>query len=222
MSSGTATSRRGDATGRARVRCPGNHEYESGGAGYFDVLRRRRRAGRRRLLQLQPSARGASIALNSEISVRAGLGADGVAARRSSPARRLPVHRGVLASAALHLRPQRRQSGHARPLASLYDANVDLVINGHDHTYERFAPQDPDGRPDQQRGIRQFIIGTGGAHALSVSAACAPTAKCARRRGASTIFTLAERRLSVGVRARSRAAGSATPARLLSLTRAGT
>jgi hypothetical protein len=45
----------------------------------------------------------------------------------------------------------------------LYEANVDLIINGHDHSYERFGPQDPDGRPDQQRGMRQFIIGTGGA-----------------------------------------------------------
>ena len=44
----------------------------------------------------------------------------------------------------------------------LYDNNVDVVINGHDHLYERFAPQDPNGRPDAQRGIRQFIAGTGG------------------------------------------------------------
>jgi acid phosphatase type 7 len=45
----------------------------------------------------------------------------------------------------------------------LYEFNVDLVINGHDHTYERFAPQDPDGRFDPARGIREFIVGTGGA-----------------------------------------------------------
>ena len=44
----------------------------------------------------------------------------------------------------------------------LYDNNVDVVINGHDHLYERFAPQDPNGRPDTQRGIRQFTAGTGG------------------------------------------------------------
>jgi hypothetical protein len=45
----------------------------------------------------------------------------------------------------------------------LYDAGVDLVLNGHDHLYERFAPQDPDGRPDPARGMRQFTVGTGGA-----------------------------------------------------------
>jgi hypothetical protein len=45
----------------------------------------------------------------------------------------------------------------------LYDFNVDIVISAHDHLYERFAPQDPDGRPDAVRGIRQFTVGTGGA-----------------------------------------------------------
>jgi hypothetical protein len=46
---------------------------------------------------------------------------------------------------------------------ALYDAGADLVINGHDHDYERFAPQDPDGREDRARGIREFVVGTGGA-----------------------------------------------------------
>jgi hypothetical protein len=50
---------------------------------------------------------------------------------------------------------------------------VDLVINGHDHVYERFAPQDPDGRPDSQRGIREFIVGTGGANHTSILAPAA-------------------------------------------------
>jgi hypothetical protein len=45
----------------------------------------------------------------------------------------------------------------------LYDAGVDVVLNGHDHDYERFAPQDPAGRLDTARGIREFVSGTGGA-----------------------------------------------------------
>jgi len=45
----------------------------------------------------------------------------------------------------------------------LYAAGVDVVVNGHDHDYEWFEPQDPDGRADPSRGIRQFIVGTGGA-----------------------------------------------------------
>lgn len=45
----------------------------------------------------------------------------------------------------------------------LYANDVDVVVSGHDHLYERFAPQDPDGDLDTRRGIRQFTVGTGGA-----------------------------------------------------------
>ena len=45
----------------------------------------------------------------------------------------------------------------------LYAAGADVVINGHDHDYERFAPQDPSGARDPRRGIREFVVGTGGA-----------------------------------------------------------
>jgi 3',5'-cyclic AMP phosphodiesterase CpdA len=44
----------------------------------------------------------------------------------------------------------------------LYAAGADVIINGHVHAYERFAPLNPDGQPDPS-GIRQFIVGTGGA-----------------------------------------------------------
>ena len=44
----------------------------------------------------------------------------------------------------------------------LYASNVDLVLSGHDHDYERFAPLDGDGRVDEIRGIRSFVVGTGG------------------------------------------------------------
>jgi hypothetical protein len=46
---------------------------------------------------------------------------------------------------------------------ALYDAGVDVVLNGHQHNYERFAPQDPAGQADPHRGLRQFVVGTGGA-----------------------------------------------------------
>src|SRR5713226_4363264 len=45
---------------------------------------------------------------------------------------------------------------------ALYDANAEVVVNGHDHNYERFAQQDPEGRSDAARGIREFVVGTGG------------------------------------------------------------
>jgi len=45
---------------------------------------------------------------------------------------------------------------------ALYGAGADVVLNGHDHDYERFAPQDPEGRADAKRGIREFVVGSGG------------------------------------------------------------
>ncbi len=47
----------------------------------------------------------------------------------------------------------------------LHRAGAELVLSGHDHDYERFAPQDARGRPDRARGLRQFVVGTGGAYA---------------------------------------------------------
>ena len=44
----------------------------------------------------------------------------------------------------------------------LYDAGADVVLNGHDHLYARYAPMDPEGNADLRRGIREFIVGTGG------------------------------------------------------------
>ena len=50
-----------------------------------------------------------------------------------------------------------------RPIfETLYEYGVDLFLAGHEHHYERFAPQNPQGQLDLSRGIRQFIVGTGG------------------------------------------------------------
>jgi hypothetical protein len=44
----------------------------------------------------------------------------------------------------------------------LYAADADVVLNGHVHNYERFAPQTPSGVADPEQGIREFVVGTGG------------------------------------------------------------
>lgn len=44
----------------------------------------------------------------------------------------------------------------------LYTYHVDVVLSGHDHDYERFAPQDANGNLDTANGIREFVVGTGG------------------------------------------------------------
>jgi calcineurin-like phosphoesterase family protein len=62
---------------------------------------------------------------------------------------------GLFKSHALH--PQ------LRPLwEDLYAAHADLIFAGHEHSYERFAPQDPEGKADPKHGIREIVVGTGG------------------------------------------------------------
>jgi hypothetical protein len=51
---------------------------------------------------------------------------------------------------------------------ALYEAGAELVLNGHDHNYERFGLQDPDAVADPTAGIREFIVGTGGIGLRSV------------------------------------------------------
>jgi hypothetical protein len=53
----------------------------------------------------------------------------------------------------------------------LYSGGADVVLNGHDHLYERFAPQSPSGVPDPGRGIREFVVGTGGAEHYGIKTA---------------------------------------------------
>jgi hypothetical protein len=50
----------------------------------------------------------------------------------------------------------------------LYEHGVAALLSGHEHFYERFAPQDPNGRADP-KGIRQFVTGTGGAPLYKLS-----------------------------------------------------
>lgn len=45
---------------------------------------------------------------------------------------------------------------------ALYDNNAELVLTGHEHNYERFAPQTATGSPDAARGLVEFVVGTGG------------------------------------------------------------
>ena len=55
----------------------------------------------------------------------------------------------------------------------LYNNNVDVVLSGHDHIYERFAPQTADGVLDPVRGLREFIIGSGGSNHTSLGSIAA-------------------------------------------------
>jgi len=54
----------------------------------------------------------------------------------------------------------------------LYKAGTEMVLNGHYHYYERFAPMNSEGEPDNAMGIREFIVGTGGAHLETRGRSC--------------------------------------------------
>lgn len=149
---------------KSRTRpAPGNHEYETSGAAgfyqYFGAI-----AG--------PSGQGYYsydlgnwhiVALNSEVNMGAGsaqetwLRSDLAASKK--PCTLAYWHEPLFTSGANHA-PNRA----TRPLyQALYDANADIVVTGHNHQYERFAPQDPNGGADNGKGIVQFVAGTGGA-----------------------------------------------------------
>jgi hypothetical protein len=59
----------------------------------------------------------------------------------------------------------------------LYDAGADVVLNGHVHHYERFAPQTPGGQVDPAYGVREFIVGTGGKSLQADAPSELPTAE---------------------------------------------
>jgi len=59
---------------------------------------------------------------------------------------------------------------------ALYTAGVEMVLSGHEHIYERFAPQKADGTADPARGVRQFVVGTGG-HELNPLGAPLPNSE---------------------------------------------
>jgi hypothetical protein len=58
---------------------------------------------------------------------------------------------------------QHARHAELRPFwQALYAVHADLVLAGHEHSYERFTPQDPDGLADPEQGIREIVVGTGG------------------------------------------------------------
>jgi hypothetical protein len=147
---------------RARTRpVPGNHEYMSGAAAYYSYFGDKAGPGTQGYYSYSVGP-WRVIALNSEVPSGPGSpqGAwlAGELSANGSRCTAVYWHRPLFSSGRAGDNPDMRELWR-----TLYGHGVDVVINGHDHTYERFAPQDPDGRPDFQRGIRQFVVGTGGA-----------------------------------------------------------
>jgi hypothetical protein len=150
---------------------PGNHEYlTTGASGYFDyfngVGQSTGRAGERgKGYYSYDVGSWHLIALNSNCSPAGGCGVGSPQEKwlradlAASPAKCTVAywHHPVFSSGT------HGNTASVLPLfQALYDAGADLVLSGHDHDYERFAPQSPAGAVDTARGIRQFVVGTGG------------------------------------------------------------
>lgn len=154
---------------------PGNHEYRTpGAAGYFDYFNgvgvASGRAGVRGLGYYSLEVgEWHLVALNSNCDEIGGCYA-------GSPQERwlradLAARRAPCVLAYWH-HPRFSSGGHGddesvQPLwQALYDHGPAVVLNGHDHDYERFARLSPDGRLDDVRGLQQFVVGTGGKEQL--------------------------------------------------------
>jgi hypothetical protein len=148
---------------RSRTRpTPGNHDYETpGGAAYYDYFGSN--AGARGLGYYSYQAgRWLVVALNSEVPASEGSAQlvwlrQTLAAARSMPCVAAYWHAPLFSSGPNGENPSMRDVWRA-----LQEFNAEVVVNGHDHLYERFAPQTLDGIADAGRGIRQFVVGTGG------------------------------------------------------------
>ena len=148
----------------------GNHEYGTSGAGgYFDYFGTA--AGERgKGYYSYDIGAWHLIALNSNCARVGGCGTDSPQGQwlRAD----LAAHQNRCTLAYWH-HPRFSSGFHGnnsdvRPLwDALYAANADVVLAGHDHDYERFSPQRPDGTADSVRGLRQFVVGTGGSHLRS-------------------------------------------------------
>jgi calcineurin-like phosphoesterase family protein len=145
---------------------PGNHEFHSAGATYYfqyfgktagdpDKGYYSYDLGAWHILSLNSECEqigGCSPGSAEEKWLRADLAA------HHAPCTLAYFHKPLFSSGEAH-----GNDPQVKPLyQALYDAHADVILNGHDHDYERFAPQDPEGKADQARGIREFIVGTGG------------------------------------------------------------
>lgn len=152
---------------------PGNHEYGTpGAAGYFEYFGsaagepgrpwHSRRIGAWRIIGLDSNLEGAA----AQAQVR-WLEQELTASREKC----------VLA---FYHHPRHSSGHHGDQLRvealwqTLARHGTTLVLAGHDHHYERFAPRDGSGAPNP-RGIRSFIVGTGGARLYDIAPPVAPS-----------------------------------------------
>jgi alkaline phosphatase len=152
----------------ARTRpTPGNHDYNTPGAkGYFDYFRWRAGPDRRGFYALKVGD-WRIYALDSEACERE-VGCGPGSPQYTWLKRKLAQHEARCSMAVFHT-PLFSSGLHGNeprvlPLVRLlYRSGAELIINGHEHDYERMAPARPSGQIDRKKGVQQIIVGTGGA-----------------------------------------------------------
>lgn len=147
---------------RARTRpAPGNHDYHTAGASAYFAYFGANAGDTATGYYSYDLGTWHIIVLNSNVPIAAGS----------------PQHTWLRADLAAHPArctlaywhhprfssgPHGSQTWVTPAWEALHEARAEVVVSGHDHTYERFAPQSPTGAPDAA-GIREFVVGTGGA-----------------------------------------------------------
>lgn len=147
---------------------PGNHEHLSGGASpYYEYFGKA--AGSPKLgYYAYDIGTWRAIVLNSEIVVNTGAFTDAERTAQEEWLKKELKDNPKPCTVAYWHNPRFSSGWHGTdPLLGplwqlLYDAGVDVVLNGHDHGYERFLPQTPSGLVDSSKGITQLVVGTGG------------------------------------------------------------
>ena len=155
---------------------PGNHEYRtSGAAGYFEYFGAAAGApgsgyysydlGDWHVIALNSSVECSDVSCSAGSAQERWLRADLAAHPRACVL--AYMHHPRFSSGSEH-----GDSTSVRDLwRALHEAGADVVLAGHDHNYERFAPQNPDGASDPARGLRSFVVGTGGKELRSLGSA---------------------------------------------------
>ncbi|MFH0829118.1 MAG: metallophosphoesterase [Candidatus Kerfeldbacteria bacterium] len=155
---------------RSRTRpVPGNHEYRTPNASaYFEYFGTSAGDPTKGYYSYDIGTWHV-VALNTNCSDIGGCGEDSPEARWLQAD--LASNGSICTLAYMHV-PRFSSGTHGSDTAMqtfwrlMAENGVDVVLTGHDHLYERFAPMDANGTKDEQKGIREFIVGTGGGNVL--------------------------------------------------------
>ena len=165
----------GTTWGRLRSRTrpsPGNHDYlTAGGAPYFNYFGSAAGPRGRGYYSYDLGAWHV-VSLNSEVATQAGSAQERWLRQdlATNPKKCTLAywHKPLFSSGSMGA-----SIGVRALWKALYDRGVEVVLNGHDHNYERFAPQTPTASANPTHGIRAFVVGTGGAPLLAFKKAVA-------------------------------------------------